>query len=262
MFGKFQSFSKSIRLTAPPESVYFYTLHKCASSLFGDYVLKHVRGLRLMDYADRFYNGDPDECVTFEDKGFIYGPIRLSTGPTFPIYNRLIEPASRPDFIRDKIAIFLIRDPRDIVVSSYYSFGYTHEFSSVREIEQQQRELRENIRRTTIDAYAVDCARFFVRPFQTIDILAQACTRGIILKYEDMIYDWEKFSAGLTKYLDISRKVLRQIYQRSRPRQNEEQASHRRCGKPGGYVDKLPRSTIEVLNITFAPILTRFDYEA
>lgn len=32
--------------------------------------------------------------------------------------------------------------------------------------------------------------------------------------------------------------------------------------KPGGYVDKLPRSTIEVLNITFAPILTRFDYEA
>jgi len=262
MFRKFQSFIKSIRLTAPPESVYFYTLHKCASSLFGDYVLKHVRGLRLMDYADRFYNGDPVKRVTFEDQGFIYGPIRLSTGPTLAIYNRLIEPASRPDFIRDKIAIFLIRDPRDILVSSYYSFGYTHEFSTVKEIEERQRQLREVIRGKTIDAFVLEAANATLNHFNTLDRLAHACSRGIILKYEDMIDNWEEFAAGLTKHLDISRKVLRQIYQRSRPRQSEEQASHHRCGKPGGFMDKLPRATIDVLNGTFSPVLTRFDYEA
>src|SRR3954467_281701 len=49
-----------------PESVYFYTLHKCASGLFSDYVLKNARGLRLIDYADQFYNGVPSDLV-FEE---------------------------------------------------------------------------------------------------------------------------------------------------------------------------------------------------
>src|SRR5438132_10534005 len=134
MFGKFRFVSKSRLPTARPESVYFYTLHKCASGLFSDYVLKNVRRLRLIDYEDRFYKGEP-VCVTFKEKGFIYGPIRVSNGPQSTIYSKLVEPASRTDFVRDKIAIFLIRDPRDILVSSYYSFGYTHEFSTVKEIE-------------------------------------------------------------------------------------------------------------------------------
>ena len=261
MFGKFQSFIKSRLLATRPESVYFYTLHRCASSFFSDFVLKNVRHLRLMDYADRMYNGDPVECVTFKERGFIYGPIRVSTGPESIMYTQFIEPVSRSEFVRDKIALFLVRDPRDIVVSSYYSFGYTHEFSNVREIEQQQRELRENIRRTTIDAYAVDCARFFVRPFQTIDTLTQACTRGILLKYEDMIYDWEKFSSGLSKYLDIGPKRLRQIYTLSRPLENERDTGHRRSGKPGAYKQKLSVSTVEELNSILAPVLTRFRYE-
>ena len=90
-----------------------------------------------MDYENRLYNGDPVECVTFKGKGFIYGPIRLSYRPQSPIYTRLVEPASRIDFVRGRIAIFLIRDPRDILVSSYYSFGYKHRFSTVKEIEER-----------------------------------------------------------------------------------------------------------------------------
>src|ERR1700730_15019273 len=261
MFGKVHSSIKSVRLVTSPDSVYFYTLHKCASGLFSDYVLKNVRGLRLMDYADRFYKGDPVECVTFKEKGFIYGPIRLSTGPPTVIYSRFVEPASDIDFIRDKIAIFLISDTRDVLHSFYYSFGYTHEFSTVKEIEEQQRKTRELVLCKTIDAFALEAANATLNHFHTIDRLSQACNRGIVLKYEDMIDNWEKFSSGLTKYLNIGRKTLRHTYKRSRPRQNEEQASHRRCGKPGGYVDKLPRSTIEVLNIVFAPVLTRFHYE-
>jgi len=61
--------------------VYFYTPHKCASGLFSDYLLKNVKGLRLVDYSDHFYNGVPVDDPTFEERGFVYGPIRLSTGP-------------------------------------------------------------------------------------------------------------------------------------------------------------------------------------
>jgi len=244
-----------------PESVYFYTLHKCASSLFSDYVLKNVKHLRLVDYAARIYKGDPVERVTFKEKGFIYGPIRLSTNPPSVIYNRLTEPASRSDFIRDKIAIFLIRDPRDILVSTYYSFGYTHEFSIVKEIEERQRQTRELIRSKTIDAFALEIANATLTHFHIIDRLSQACNRGIVLKYEDMIDNWEKFSSGLTKYLEIGRKTLRHTYALSRPLENETETGHRRSGKPGAYKNKLLTSTVHALNIIFASVLTRFQYQ-
>jgi hypothetical protein len=214
-----------------------------------------------MDYADRIYNGYPVECVTFEENGFIYGPIRLSTGSPSAIYSRFVEPASRIDFICDKIAIFLIRDPRDILVSSYYSFGYTHEFSTVKEIEEQQRQTRELIRDKTVDAFALEAANATLNHFHAIDRLAHACGRGIILKYEDMIYNWEKFSSGLTTYLDIGRRTLRHTYKLCRPLENESDTGHRRSGKPGAYKRKLLTSTVDALNIVFAPVLTRFHYE-
>jgi SHS2 domain-containing protein len=260
MFRKLRSLSKShLRLTRP-ESVYFYTLHKCASSLFS-VVLKKVRGLRLVDYADRFYNGQPIECVTFKEKGFIYGPIRLSTDRPSAIYELLIEPASRTDFIRDKIAIFLIRDPRDILVSSYYSFGYTHKFSAVKEIEEQQRQARERIRCKTIDTFALEIANATLNHFHIIDRLSQACNRGIVLKYEDMIDNWETFSSELTRYLDIGRKTLRHIYKETRPLENESGTGFRRSGKPGAYKDKLLTSTVDALNVAFASVLPRFHYD-
>jgi Sulfotransferase domain len=261
MFGKLRLASRPVRRVKSPESVYFYALHRCASSLLSDYVLKNVRGLHLVDYEDRFYNGDPVESVTFEPNGFVYGPIRLSTGPETAIYRRFIEPASDKDFIRDKIAIFLIRDPRDIVVSSYYSFGYTHGFSTVKAIQEQQRQSRDMIRGKSVDIFALEVANSTLKHFQTVERLRQSCERAVILKYEDMIHHWEKFSLGLTKYLDISRKARRRTYRLSRPLENESETGHRRSGRPGAYKDKLSASTVNTLNITFAPIFARFDYE-
>ena len=97
-------------------------------------------------------------------------------------------------------------------------------------LEAQQRQAQGLIQRKTIDAYALEAADATLNYFRTIDRLAQACNRGIVLKYEDMIYDWEKFSSGLTRYLDLDPIVLHQIYERSRPLEREDLTSHRRAG--------------------------------
>jgi Sulfotransferase domain len=230
--------------------------------LFGGYALKNVKGLQQMDYEDRFYNGEAVESVTFEERGFIYGPIRLSNSCPSMIYSRLIKAVSRSDFIRDKIAIFLIRDPRDVIVSSYYSFGYTHSFSNVKEVEEEQRELREKIQGKTIDNYALAGANYFLGCFQTIERLFRACKRGVVLKYEDMIDNWEQFVTGLTRYLEFDDAVLRQIYERSRPLETEDLKSHRRSGKPGGHREKLAGPTLDAINTVLAPILKSFGYES
>jgi hypothetical protein len=242
------------------ESVYFYTFHKCASSLFGGYVLKNVQGLRHVDYASRIYSGEKIDKIVFEENGFVYGPIRLSASPRSPVYKKLVEPACDVDFIRSKIAIFLVRDPRDILVSLYYSFGYTHGLSSVDGIREIQEQSRGEIQRQTIDEYALESAHSIVGNFETLDKLSKACTRSVVLRYEDMIDRWDCFVEGLTKYLEIKPTVLTQIHQKSRPREKEDQESHRRSGKPGEFGSKLKEPTIASLNTTFQDVLGRFGY--
>ena len=68
------------------ESVFFYTFHKCASSLFSGYVLRNIEGLRNIDYASRLYQGREPKSIKFEKYGYIYGPIRLSANPSSIVY--------------------------------------------------------------------------------------------------------------------------------------------------------------------------------
>jgi len=243
------------------ESVYFYTFHKCASTLFAGYLLQNIEGLRHVDYARQIFRGDRIDELTFNEHGFVYGPIRLSSKRTSPAYKQLVEPVSDIDFIRDRIAIFLVRDPRDIVVSAYYSFGYTHAFSPADEVRARQEELRNKIRGMSIDEYALESAGEMLANFETLDKLSKACRRSVVLRYEDMIGNWNCFVRDLTKYVEIKRPVLTQLYKKSRPRKKEHVLSHRRSGKPGGFRDRLKAETVAALNATFKAVLERYRYD-
>jgi hypothetical protein len=246
------------------ETIYFYTFHKCASSLFSNYVLKNIHGLKNVDYARLLYDGEQTGEVTFEDKGYIYGPIRLSTDPNpdYPGYKWLVKPTSEDDFIRGKIAIFLIRDPRDILVSAYYSFAFSHGFSPVENIRKIQEEGRKEIQKMTIDEYVLDYAPTVLGHFEAVERLSKTSGRSVILKYEDMIQHWDKFDRGLCKYLTIKPNVLDEIYNRSRPREKENQESHRRSGMPGGFRTKLASATLVSLDELFGPVLERFGFDS
>lgn len=243
------------------ESVYFYTFHKCASSLFSNYALKNIEGLRHVDYANEFYIGKKCDTVNFEGTGFIYGPIRLSADPLSVTFKRLVEPASESNFIRNRIGIFLLRDPRDILVSSYYSFGYSHGLSSVNEIREMQEQTRNAIQQKTIDEYVLDSAGSMLSSFETADRLIGVCNRCVVIRYEDMLNNWDHFAKDLTKYVNIRPAVLTQIYEQSRPRDREDVTSHRRSGKARGFESKLKSETIVSLNSMFEPVLKRFQYD-
>lgn len=93
---------------ASAESVFFYTFHKCASSLFGGYILPNVDGLKHVNYARKIYTGEvaAQEQVTFEKFGHIYGPIRISVGKDNPAKKILVVQTTDPHFIKDKKAVF------------------------------------------------------------------------------------------------------------------------------------------------------------
>lgn len=244
-----------------PESVYFFTLHKCASSLFGAYVLKNLTGLEHVDYADQIYAGHDVGELEFRERGCVYGPIRVSTNRKSPVYRTLVGPVTERRFIRDKRAILLVRDPRDILVSSYYSFGFSHGDSAHAKIREQQEVIRGRIQSgEDLDDFVRRSARAIAKAFSRLEMVREACQRSVLLRYEDMVENFDGFLAQLQSCVEIEAKVAEGIRERTRPRDSEDVASHKRSGRVGGFRDKLRAETIEALNAEFAGVLPQFGY--
>ena len=246
------------------KSIYFFTLHKCASTLFSSYVLRSLDELTHVDYAKALASGrrSPERALTFHEKGIVYGPIRLSNEPDNLVSRRLIEPVCRPDFLADKQAVFFVRDPRDILVSAYYSFGYTHGLSPVDELRERQIKERLRIQAISIDDYALSRVDQQAEWFLAMLDAADRCEQSVLLRYEEMIEDFETFLNKARRLLPISDDVASEMHRRSRPKKKEDQNSHRRSGKPGGFRSKLQPETIALLNDRLSTVLERFDYQS
>src|SRR5690606_27516283 len=142
-------------------------------------------GLTHRDYAQLIFSGNMKDEATFEKYGYAYGPIRPSAGAKAPVRHLLVNPTCKPEFVRDKTAVFIVRDPRDILISGYYSFGGSHKFSPVAEIAQIQQRTRTRLNQMTLDEYAIRQAPANLRYVETVLSLASACERGTLLRYED-----------------------------------------------------------------------------
>lgn len=243
-----------------PESVHFYTLHKCASSLFGEYLLKEARGLVHIDYAAMLFSGVAVDAMSFERRGRLYGPIRVSAVPGTRVHEDLVLPTTTAEFLRDRIALLLVRDPRDLLVSGYYSFGFTHPFSPVPEIRAKQEARRAAIQAKSIDQYVLDEAPTTRGHFETLLRLTRDCPRATLLRYEDMLQDWPRFEGELLTVLEFAPATLADLHARSRPPEREDAASHRRRGRPGDHAEKLRPETVARLDELLAPALRAFGY--
>lgn len=261
--GNYRDWKRHIFENFYPESVYFITFHKCASTLFSGYILKKVDGLLHVDYAKKVYDGEITNTnkIVFRKKGYIYGPLRLTANPQSKVYKVLIEPICKSDFLKDKIVIFLIRDPRDILVSSYYSYGFTHKLSKIKETRERQEALRKRIQSISIDEYVLEYSTNINKNFMELFDLSKMCQRSVVLKYEDLINDFDKFIKNFSTYVSLKKKVIEEIYRRSRPKEKEDLSSHRRSGKINNYKEKLEEKTIELLNIKLKEVLQLFEYE-
>jgi len=248
-----------------PQSVFFFTFHKCASTLFDSLVLKQVIGLRNKNIAQDIYNQkiDSSKSLTFKGKGFIYGPIRVTHKfEGNPLEDLLLEQVTDPEFMRSKRAVFLVRDPRAILTSAYYAFGFSQLVMSKNPtVRQRQERERQEIQEITVDEYAIAKSGKLLEAFERLDVARRHCQKGIVLKYEDLVEDFDAFTESLCRFLPLRERTIELMYRESRPKQSEDVHSHKRSGLPSGFRSKLLPETIEVLNQRFAMILERYQYE-
>lgn len=251
------------RVEHPPaevKSIFFFSLHKCATSFFTHSVLPRSCWHQQVDYQTDHYL-DKSFTPKVDETGHIYGVLRVvePQHPSFALAEWMFESAIRTDCLK----VILVRDPRDILVSMYFSFGANHERShgfspnpQVKEYQEQRIKMIENL---SIDEYVVAESEVLKEKYLKLNQLLKL-KNSIVLRYEDLINDFDGFYAQLSSVLPLRAGVEQDMYIETRPNLLENPLAHKRSGKTYNFGEKLKDETCQVLAKNHFDTLQQFNY--
>lgn len=236
-----------------------HALHKSASMFLYELMfrLSREKGIRMFSAN----HPEPDDHLLaghdLSDQSFCLGPQRD--------FRR--EPEGFPESIEIR-RIFQLRDPRDILVSQYYSFGWSH---TENHFDEDAREIREQIQRMTIDEYVLDESHALRRMRNHLKPLLRVPPEeaDVVVHYEQMVTD---FKGWLSRFIIPfrfkrfgvrSQRIITARYAfryRNEFRPDTRPNSHKRSVLPGDHQRRLKPGTIIKLNEELEEFLQRFGY--
>ena len=191
----------------------------------------------------------PETCRLFKPNGVCYGGFRY-----FPVQFEVSIVETAP-------ALLLVRDPRDMITSLYFSALKSHPPMGAgtknRAVEAAQT--------MEIDEYAkYVCSMYKLRMGEYASFIS-AHPDTKLFRYEDIVYDKRSFVEQICEHLqwDVSAKNRHKIaaYWDTIPR-SENPNAHLRQVHPGNFKAKLAVSTIEFLNSKLVDEMKSFGYYA
>lgn len=259
-----------VRHRSVAQNVYFACVQKTASRWLRR-VLKDERVFRAcgLEYLDYIATLPSSELRSLTEIRFPDGfPPRTIVGPLYTAYGGY-QNIPKP---HDYRAFFVMRDPRDIVVSWYYSMRYSHasmdgRFDEVRE-DLGGRSEREGLKR------AMDLLAGSAQLFPGLRSWAGAPARDqrvLLVRYEDLTGPRSAEAFGqLFAHCDIrlSGPALAELlgdhsFERmsGRRRGQEDVKSHYRKGKAGDWKEHLDDDLIEHFREVTGDLLEELGYE-
>jgi hypothetical protein len=259
---RFESTQTRCRVILPPttsgrETVLAFSHHKAGSTmLYG--ILEDLAKIVGVTYvsvpSELFRRGIEPRLVEFDvdwhATGYCFAGFRFSPGPL-----PLLETAR---------SILLVRDPRDAVVSLYYSARESHPLPSHGALRQRLVSRRERARLTPIDEWVIE------NHGAVTETLAGYVAQGLlsrrnvaVYRYEDVIYRKRAWVDdmlswyGWTAPEDVIEGVVRKydvFPQKTFPDR------HIRQVHPGNHRNVLRPATCEKLNVCFGDLLAALGY--
>ena len=242
-------------------SCYIFGIHKSGSTLLNK-LLKDVfnetnipfvapeEQLFLQGYTPSHVRDDLSKI--FFDKGYFYLGFR-----NFWIGSLNVD-------LSGKKCILLVRDPRDSIVSHFFSSKYSHVLPKTGIVKEKMEELRSEINLEKVSEYVLreNILNLFTRNHeQYYKGLPHKTTR--VYRYEDVIFFKKEWLANMLEFLDIelpTENIIKIAEKHDIIPGNEQPKRFVRQVIPGNYKKHLSKFIIDELNKRFKPILMRYGY--
>ena len=160
--------------------------------------------------------------------------------------------------------MLLVRDPRDALVSQYYSYGGKHISHRLpnknKELFLKQFESNEDLE---IDEYVLHVAGNYLKKLTTYQSSLDF-NRVLLRRYEEIYFDKRTFLVDIFAHfgLSVPIEVIEQVAAQNDIRPVEEDISkHIRKGTPGDHREKLKTKTIAKLNDIFRDTCYWYGYD-
>lgn len=244
-----------LKATSSHPSILFIAPNKSGSSISATIISEILlrEGLIQLDWEGYYactepeiknthFSGKQFRDLQLPETGFFIGPLRRS-----------IEiPESSP--IR---VIIQIRDPRDILVSHYYSMTRSHPVLTENYL---KRKLEASHK--TIDQHVLDEAPRFRQLFTELIRSYFHTNNALFIRYEEMVESPEEWIKKTMNFLSIPLEKHENTISKLNHHftQGEGENKHKRQVKPGNFREQLLPETIDALNHEFSEILRTFNY--
>jgi hypothetical protein len=159
--------------------------------------------------------------------------------------------------------ILLVRDPRDAIVSAYFSFAWSHPAPAQGELSESVESDRKTFQQLNIEQFA----KLYTQQLKVnLEQYERVFSNDPLLKvyrYEDIIFNKFEWIKDMLEFLQLSlpeQQILDLANRHHLVPQAEEVGSHIRKVVPGDYLEKLSPDYIHHLNQTLSDILERYGY--
>lgn len=171
-----------------------------------------------------------------------------------------------PEKLNDSLSyIFLLRNPLDILISEYYSFGWMHHLppEGYKILNQKK---RNHIRKLTIDEYCIEYADNLYDRYKGI-LNHKNSDQVIITLYSEMVTNFKVWLDKAIIPFNLDDDQVKNLYDKFngefnqinelKPNDiiNNNKKRHKRKMIPGDHKEKLKEETIELLKEKFSDIL-------
>lgn len=262
-----ESFSLKLPRPAKINSFYAFSMHKAGSSLLEKMLSDICKKLSIPvinPHTHAWLNGISTGVI-----GSDLGKALLPVGYAYLGFRHIFPLGMNVDLETPK-KLLLVRDPRDMLTSLYFSHKYSHAKPNRRGSAQKlMSDSRKNAAGKEINDFVVENANHYKNLFAGYKEYLLSLPNTRVYRYEDVIFDKKSwlismldFYGFFSHYPEV--KVLKQVKKISsnndiRPT-DENPNRHIRQVSPGNYKKHLSPDTLRTLNSELAEFLGYFNY--
>jgi len=246
---------------AEADSFFVFSMVKSGSTLLHDLMadICELNQMPVIDIAkDSFHSG-----VLFKDIQSDVNAIIQEKGYAYLGFRRMFRDFSLEIDYNHVKKILLVRDPRDVLVSLFFSEKYSHsvpEKGTSRSAMLKYKQWAEDL---GIASFVLKRANMLKLAYAAYDELQQS-KQLKVYRYEDIIFEKEVWIHDMVDFLGmtLSDEHVQYLLDRYDILPDEENPhAHIRQVKPGNYKKHLSPDCIDQLNEIFAEVLSQYNYE-